>query len=171
MESEKSQAKHGISPVQIINSIAQKVSWIAYLAIAAMMVFVFYDVIARYFRHPTAGSNDIVQTLAMIAIPLAMSYTLVLRRHPVTSFFIEKAPRRAQEYILIITTFFSLVIFAFLVWQSFAYADRLKQHHEGTMTLGIPLYPQVYCLTLGSVLMCLVLITHFLEALRKVVKR
>jgi TRAP-type C4-dicarboxylate transport system permease small subunit len=88
----------------------------------------------------------------------------------VTSFFIVKAPLRVQEYVRVITTFFSLVVFAFLAWQSYAYANRLMQHHEGTMTLGIPLYPQVYCLTFGSVLMCLVLVTQLIEALRKVVK-
>lgn len=156
---------------QIMNTTTSKASWISYLAIFFMMAFVFYDVVARYFRHPTPGSNDIVQVLALIAVPLTMSYTLFQKRHPSTTFFVDKFPRRAQEYLSVITTLLSLVIFVFLVWNSISLAGRLFDHHDGTMTLGIPLYPLVYCLTLGSALMCLVLIIHFLEALQKVMRR
>jgi TRAP-type C4-dicarboxylate transport system permease small subunit len=156
---------------QIMSIVAHKVSWVSYAAIASMMGFVFYDVFARYVGHPTPGSNDVVQVLELIAIPFAMSYTLALRRHPSTLFFIEKLPRRTQEYISLITTFLSLVIFAFVAWSSLALAGRLFENHDGTMTLGIPLYPLVYGITFGSILMCLVLIVHLMEDWMKVVRR
>ena len=52
----------------IVNKINQKSSWISYAAISAMMVFVFVDVILRYFGHPTSGSVDIVQMLSVVAV-------------------------------------------------------------------------------------------------------
>lgn len=162
-------AERAISGEQIIGAITSRVNWIACLVIFIMMAFVFYDVIARYLGHPAPGSNDITQTLSVIAIPFAMGYTLFLKRHPATSFLVNHFPRKVQEYIKVITTFLSLVPFVFLIWSSVMLAGRMSASNEGTMTLGIPLAPQVYCITFGAVIMCLVLTLHFVESLRKLV--
>lgn len=152
---------------QFISGLNRRVNWIAYIAITAMMVFVFADVILRYWGHPTSGSNDVVQVLSVIAVAFAMGYTQVLKRHPAIVILVPRLPLRAQGVIHIVTNFLSLVVFGLLAWQSAILARHLWIHNEGTMTLGFPLYPLVYCISLGSALMCLVLISDFLKAIFK----
>jgi TRAP-type C4-dicarboxylate transport system permease small subunit len=159
-----------VSAGQIIGTITRIVSWIAYIAIAAMLVFVFSDVILRYFGYPTSGSNDIVQLLSIIAVALTMGYTQVLKRHPSTSFLVEKLSNRTQTIIATVTSFLSLITFVLLSWSSALLARHMWNHHEGTMTLGIPLHPLILCISLGSVLMCLVIALDFIILVHKVVK-
>lgn len=157
-----------LSPFSLISKAA---SWVSYFAIAAMMAFVFYDVIARYFGHPTSGSNDVVQLLTLIAVAFTMSFTQVLKRHPSTSFIVERFSPKAQQILGVITGFLSIVPFVLLVWTSYSLAQHFWNTHEGTMTLGIPIYPMIYCIALGSALMCLVLIANFVESVRKAVTK
>ena len=171
MANVKSRTGQIISPVQIISFISKWASWISYAALTAMMAFVFYDVIARYFDHPTSGSNDIVQLLTLIAVAFTFSYTQLVKRNPSTSFLVMYLPRKTQEILQAVTCLLGLIPFALLIWTSATLAGHFLETHEGTLTLGVPLYPLVYCIALGSVLMCLVLIVDLVESLRKVVKR
>ncbi len=152
---------------RIVNTINEKASWLAYIAIAAMMAFVFYDILARYFGHPTSGSNDVVQLLEAAAVAFAMGYTMILRRHPTAGLIVTHLPARTQGVIGTVTGFLSLVLFILLTWSSASLGERMWANHEGTMTLGIPIYPFIYCITLGSVLMCLGCLTSLLNSLRR----
>jgi TRAP-type C4-dicarboxylate transport system permease small subunit len=152
---------------RFLSALTRRVNWISFLAITIMMAFVFVDVILRYLGHPTTGSNDIVQLLLVITVAFAMGYTQVLKRHPSIAILVPRLPLRAQGVIHIITSFLSMIIFALLAWRSATLARHLWIHNEGTMTLGFPLYPLVYCISFGSVLMFLVLISDFLKAIFK----
>jgi len=114
MENARNPSQRIVMAEQITNTITRIVSWIAYIAIAAMLVFVFSDVILRYFGHPTSGSNDIVQLLSIIAVAFAMGYTQVLKRHPSTSFLVEKLSIKTQTVIATITSLLSLFPFVLL---------------------------------------------------------
>ena len=151
----------------IVNKINQKSSWISYAAISAMMVFVFVDVILRYFGHPTSGSVDIVQMLSVVAVSFTFGYTHVKKRHPTISLLVSHFPKNIRWIINIITTFLSLLLFLLLTWQSANLAKHMWINHEGTMTLGIPVFPMIYGIAFGSALMSLVIIIDLMMLLFK----
>ena len=156
---------------QIINSVNRIANWVACFAIAAMVAFVFYDVIARASGHPVSGSNDVVQALSVVAVAFAMGYTQVLKRHPSVSFLTEKLSPRPQAVIAAVTSLLGIFIFALLAWQSMVFAERIHANNEQTMTLGIPLYPLIYCIAFGSMLMCLAIAMDFVGNINKLVQR
>lgn len=164
-------ASDGNRLARLVNPISRAASWISYAALFAMMVFVFADVILRHFGRPTSGSNDVVQLMTLVAVAFAFSYTQVLKRNPSTSFIVTHLPLKGQEAIALVNAFVSLVPFALLVWTSAELAMHLRDVNEGTMTLGVPLYPFVYCIAFGSALMCLVLLADFVGLVMKKVKR
>jgi TRAP-type C4-dicarboxylate transport system permease small subunit len=156
---------------RIVSYVNHKATWLAYVAITAMMAFVFTDVILRYFGHPTSGSNDVVQLLSVIAVSFAMGYTYVLKRHPTISLVVGRLPVIPRRVIRSIVAVLCLGLFVLLSKESFVLARHLWVNNEGTMTLGIPVAPLVYCVAIGSVLMCLVCTTDLLRSLfREAVK-
>jgi C4-dicarboxylate transporter DctQ subunit len=155
---------------RIVGGVNRRASWISYAAIFSMMAFVFSDVILRYFGHPTSGSNDLVQLMTAVAVAFTMGYTLYLGRHPTTAILVVHLPPAAQRVIRSATSLLSLVVFVFLAWQTAKLARQMMKVHEGTMTLGLPLYPFIFCISAGSVLMCLICLASFLKSLRGVTK-
>ena len=151
----------------IVDRISRKSLWISYAAISAMMVFVFVDVILRYFGHPTSGSVDIVQMLIVVSVSFAVGYTHVKKRHPTITIVVSHFPKNIRRTISIITTFLSLLLFILLAWQSANLAKHMWVHHEGTMTLGIPVFPMIYGIAFGSALMSLVIIVDLIKLLLK----
>jgi TRAP-type transport system small permease protein len=154
---------------QIIHTLNRIASWVAYFVIAVMMTFVFYDVIARALGHPTPGSNDVVQLLTIVAVAFAMGYTQILKRHPSISFIAEKLSSRPRAILSAVISLLGLIPFILLAWNSLVFARRMWTTNEGTMTLAIPIYPFIYCIAFGSILLCLVLIMNFVTDLRKAV--
>jgi TRAP-type C4-dicarboxylate transport system permease small subunit len=63
-------------------------------------------------------------------------------------------------------TCIAFALFAVLTWQSFLYTIQLKNAGEVSATLQINIYPFVLGLTLGSFLLCLVLIVEGMRILR-----
>ena len=164
-------AKSSRDMVDRLESIVEKVNknscWISYAAISAMMAFVFVDVILRYFGRPTSGSNDIVQILSVVAVSFAMGYTHVIKRHPTLSLLVSHFPKNMRRSIRIITSTLSMVLFLLLTWQSAKLARHMWVNHEGTMTLGIPVFPMIYGIAFGSALLSFVIIVDLIKLLMK----
>jgi TRAP-type C4-dicarboxylate transport system permease small subunit len=154
---------------RFVNAVNAKANWVACLALVAMMTFVFYDVVARRFGHPTPGSIDIVQILSIVLVALAMGHTQVLKRYPSIDLIFVRLPKKAQTYLAIITNIVSLTLFVLVSLRSFVLARNIWLEGQGTMTLAIPIAPLIYCIGLGSVLMSLVLFTDLIIFLRRLI--
>lgn len=148
--------------------------WCNYLSAAAvvcMMAFVCADVVLRYFGHPILGSNDIVSLLMVVLVALAMGHTHLLKRNTTITLVTDRFPSRMRAALAILTNCAALILFILVVWQSCALADRMGQSGEGSMTLGIPLHPWVYCMAVGCVLICSAIVVDLVQSIQKVVKR
>jgi TRAP-type C4-dicarboxylate transport system permease small subunit len=155
----------------VIASINRLLVRAAGIVTAGMMLFVCTDVILRYFGHAVLGSNDIVSLLLVIIITFALAHTYALRRHTRITFVISRLRPRMRAIIAAVTNSICIYIFILLIWQCCAFANRLKQSGEVSMTLGLPLHPLLYCMAAGFCLICIVIFMDLAKSILKVVER
>lgn len=137
--------------------VAEVFNWISAAAVAGMVVLTCMDIILRLFRHPIPGTYEMVGFLGAVFAAFALGYTSVNRGHIAVDFLVQKLPARAQSLVDGINDSICAVFFGFLSHQCLVYAGDLKSVGEVSMTLQMPVYPFVYGIALGCLLLTLVL--------------
>lgn len=154
----------------IINAMNGFLLKIALSATIIMMLLVCADVILRYFRIPIVGSNDIISILLSIVIFFSMGHVYACNRHTKVTILISRFSNRIQAMTAVVTNIIGLCVFILLVWQSYAFGNRLATTGEVSMTLGMPLHPFLYCMAVGCFIMCLVIIVEIFKSIQKAVQ-
>lgn len=137
--------------------VAEVFNWVSAAAVAGMVVLTCMDIILRLFRHPIPGTYEMVGFLGAVFAAFALGYTSVNRGHIAVDFLVQKLPARAQSLVDGINDSICAVFFGFLSHQCLVYAGDLKSVGEVSMTLQMPVYPFVYGIALGCLLLTLVL--------------
>jgi len=154
-----------------VSSITRKFNWVAAAAVMAMMILTCADVILRFFRHPIPGTYEIVGLLGTIVVAFSLAHTSVMRGHISVEFIVQKLPRRAQIVIDGINSLFGVALFGLIAWQSILYASNLMHTGEVSMTLQMPIFPFVYGISIGSGILCLVLLIEFFQSLSRTIQK
>jgi len=151
---------------KIIIKIANMGNGIASVSIIFIMLLTSFEVILRIFRISIAGSYELVGLCSTLAISFSLGYTSLQRGHIAVDLLVQRLSFSAQRVIKFINACIALVFFAMLAWQSFLYAIQLKKAGEVSATLQINTYPFIFGLTIGSLLLCLILIVEGMRILR-----
>jgi TRAP-type C4-dicarboxylate transport system permease small subunit len=131
-----------------------------------MFLVNFIDVVgAKLFTWPLPGSVEIISFSQIVAIAPAIAFTLVLGRHIRVEFIIDRFPRRIRAAISSISSFFALILFVLILWQSYLYGESLHKAGEIGSTSHLPLYPFAYFIALCSIPVCLVFLIETLKSL------
>ena len=154
-----------------VSSITRKINWVAAAAVIAMMLLTCADVILRFFRHPIPGTYEMVGLLGTIVVSFSLAHTSVMRGHISVEFIIQKLPKRVQIVIDGINSLLGAALFGLITWQSLLYAQNLMHTGEVSMTLQMPIYPFVYGIAIGSMILCLVLLTELLQSLKRIIQK
>jgi TRAP-type C4-dicarboxylate transport system permease small subunit len=153
---------------KIGKELARLLFWIAGAAIFIMMVLTCTDVVLRFLRRPIPGTYELVCFLGAVGVAFAMAYTSVEKGHVEVSLLVRMFPSRIQGIIGSITTIFGLILFFFIAWRSFLYANSLRSTGEVSLTLQLPFYPFVYGIAFSAGAVCLVLLTDLFKNILKV---
>ena len=151
---------------RIIVKITNMSNGIAAAAIVFIRLLTSLEVILRIFRVSIAGSYDLVGLCSTLAISFSLGYTSLQKGHISVDLIIRRFSYSTQRIIKFINTCIAFTLFGILTWQSFLYTIQLKNAGEVSPTLQISIYPFVLGLTLGSLLLCLVLIVEGMRILR-----
>ena len=151
---------------KIIVKIANISNWIAAVSIVFIMLLTSFEVILRIFRVSITGVYELVGLCCTLAISFSLGHTSLQKGHISVSFLIQRFSFSAQRIIKFINACIALVFFGILTWQSFLYTVQLKNAGEVSATLQINLYPFIFGLTLGSFLLCFVLLVEGMRILR-----
>ncbi|MBW2058552.1 MAG: TRAP transporter small permease [Deltaproteobacteria bacterium] len=138
--------------------------------LVGMMLLTVADVILRLFRRPILGTYEIVGLLGAIVIAFAMPHTTFQRGHVAVQILVSRLPVSSQFVINLITRILSVILFALVAWQCFAYGNELKAAGEVSMTLRLPFYPVLYGIAVASVTVCLVIISGIFKSMAKGVR-
>jgi TRAP-type C4-dicarboxylate transport system permease small subunit len=145
---------------------AAAVNWIAAAAIVLMMLVTTGDVVLRFFRFSIPGAYETIGFLGALAISFSLPYTAAEKGHIAVDFLVPRLPRRARIVIHSINSLVSLALFAIIAWQSLVYGSVLKANNSVSATLEMPIYPFVYGVAAGCILLCPVLVMDLLLRLR-----
>jgi TRAP-type transport system small permease protein len=147
---------------------------IAEVALAIMMLITVGDVVGRYFfNKPIKGTYEIVGLLLVCASTLGWGYCQMMKRHINISFLTDLFPVKAQAILTILAYLIGLVGFSVISWQVFLLAESYLVLPTGdtTLTLGIPLAPFMFILSISAGLMSLTLLIDLIHSIMEVNNR
>ncbi len=151
-----------------IDNLTRRFNWLAAGAILVMMLLTCLDVVLRLFRHPIPGTYELVGLMGTVGVSFALAYTTLKGGHVTVEFLTNRMPRKVQHIVVAAGEFFSAVLFGIIAWQSTLYALDLKQVGEVSLTIEIPVYPFVFSIAFGSLLVFLVLAVNFYKSLKRI---
>ncbi|MFO8112541.1 MAG: TRAP transporter small permease [Desulfosalsimonadaceae bacterium] len=147
---------------QYISKAAAGINWISAAAVFLMMVVTTGDVALRFFRISIPGAYETIGFLSALAIAFALPYTAVEKGHIAVDFLVQRFSRPARIVVNIINSVFSIFLFSIIAWKSFQYGATLKATGSVSATLEMPIYPFVYGVAAGCILLCPVLFMELL---------
>lgn len=127
-------------------------------ALVFIMLLTSLDVIVRYLGYPIQGSYDIVGLGGAVILGFALPRTSWDRGQITVDILTEKMSRKVNFVFAIFSRCASAFLFLLLGWNLANLGVSFHKTGEGTMMLGIPLYPIVYALMLCSFAEFLVLL-------------
>jgi TRAP-type transport system small permease protein len=159
----------------LINNIANKIGRIAFYVSAVflflMMVLTGADVTGRYFFNaPVQGSFELTTLFMAIIVALGLSYCALEKAHVRVDIITMNLSPKFQVILDCIANFFSFALCALLVWQIFLRALSLIDAGITTLVLRIPIFPFVFIVDLGILVLCIVFLNDFIESVYKVMK-
>lgn len=135
-------------------------------AVLAMMALTCADIVLRLMRRPITGTYELMGFLAALFVSFALAQTSVDKGHIAVDFLVMRLSRRAQRIIDAVNDAVCIVLFALVTRQCVVYGAELKASGEVSMTLQLPVYPVVYGIGAGCVVLCLVLAARVVDNLK-----
>lgn len=139
-------------------------------AVVFIMLLTCADVVLRAFDRPIPGTYELVGYFGAVIVAFALAQTSVERGHIAVELFLNRLPRRAQALIEGAGGMAATALFFVLAWQSQLYARDLMESGDVSLTLGIPTWPFVICLTFGCVTMAVALLVDAVRQLKRGVR-
>jgi TRAP-type C4-dicarboxylate transport system permease small subunit len=144
---------------------------IAIVGVLGMILATLIDVVgAKLFHWPLPVGTEAVYLLQIIALAGALSISKIDGRH-VRIEMIDRLPQPAIGIIHSLVAFFGLALFILLCWQSFDYAQSLRNNNEVTATAKIAIYPFALWLAFCCIPIILILVKEFVSSLLETKKR
>lgn len=145
--------KKYLSFMQIVN---KGMDWVAAAVLVLIMLITSLDVVLRYLGHPIQGSYDLVTFGAAFVIGFALPRTSWDRMHITVDLVIERIPGK-RAILDVMTRILAISLFVLIGWNFMKLGASFFRTGEGTLTLGLPLYPIAYALGICAIFECLAL--------------
>lgn len=154
-----------------LHNISRALNWVAMVVLVAMVLTVTVDVGGHYlFKRPLTGSLDFVELMMVIVVFCGLGYCAALEGNVRVDVIHARLPKRIQAVLDVFTFAASTFIFTIITWRLFVRAWNIIEEPitgPGTQTLQIPHMPFIWLAGAGSLLLCLVLFTTFLNAIAR----
>jgi len=142
--------------------------WIGIITLILMMFLITVDVILRSsIGKPILGAYELIQFLMVILIFFALPYTAAKDGHVTVDFVYERFSKRGRAVIDSIAYFLSFALYVLICWQSIVQGIYIWESKQVTLALGIPIFGFLFVMALGCALLCLVLMSNFVQSLAK----
>jgi TRAP-type C4-dicarboxylate transport system permease small subunit len=144
---------------------------IAAVILFLMMLLVAVDVAARYlFNNPIYGAMEIEELMMVFVVFLSLAYCTLAKGQIVVDLVVSRVSQRLRTILDTITSFASAGIVALIVWRMGlrGWQELLSPSGQISTLLNVPLAPFILLATIGTVLLCLVLLMNCLHSLAQV---
>lgn len=156
---------------KIITKISQVLNVIGGTFLLIMMVLTVANVIVRVPFNSMRGITELVSYSFVVVIFFGFAYTAITRSNVEVDLFFSKLPPHVQTVVNVIINLLSLGIWIIIARQSISYG--LEQWHLGEYApvLDFKLAPFRLATTIGSIMLCVVLLFFFSKSVLRIIKR
>lgn len=129
-----------------------------------IVVIITADIFARWvFNCPIPGSLEVTELVLPLIVFLGIAYAGIEKKHIAIDIFYNKLSTSAQNIIGTFTTLLSCVVMSLMTWR-FAQRTLVSvELNEYGDIVGIPYWPSLLMVTIGSGLMLIVLLIELLR--------
>jgi TRAP-type C4-dicarboxylate transport system permease small subunit len=145
---------------------------ISIVALIAMLAVGVYNIAGRaLFHHPLLAAIELIQLSSVVFVVCGMAYTQLTGSNVIVPVVIDKLRPRARAIFDSCALFLSLVMVAVLAWSGTTFAIQTIQQSEITNILAIPTAFFRVSWVVGCCFLFIALMSPFIQAVSKAVKR
>jgi len=158
--------------VRIVARLSKLADNIAGIGLLAVMALIVINVLTNgLFNRPILGTYEYVGFLTAAIIGLSLAHCGMQGEHISIDLLTSKLREKTQAVIDLITGAVSFVFFCLTFWQIGRYAYSMIISGEKSPTTMTPLYPFIYIVASGVLMLSLVILVRLREPLRKVIRK
>jgi TRAP-type C4-dicarboxylate transport system permease small subunit len=148
-----------------IDHMIRILAFIGCVVFGMMVLVVVINVIGRLFlQHPLKGTVELVEGMMLLIAFFAIPYTTNKRGHVAVDLVVGHFPKHIKSIVYRVGFFVSAGILAVITYQAIVNTIySLRNLHETTSVLFIPLAPFKFVMALGCLMICLQLLLDVLN--------
>jgi TRAP-type C4-dicarboxylate transport system permease small subunit len=124
--------------------------------ILVMMCLTTADVVGRYiFNAPILGLFELTEFMMLVIVFSFLAYSQSHKSHICVDLFFNFLPEKLKFYIDLFNHVVCLALMVLITWMGVEKALEMREVREISPNLGIPVYPFVFFVVLGCVVMCI----------------
>jgi TRAP-type C4-dicarboxylate transport system permease small subunit len=152
--------------------ISRYVAYFGAAVLGLLVLMLIYSIVARRaFNVPLKGSMELTELALCLITFFLLAYDSLKGESMVVEIITDRFPEQLRAVIGAIIHFLSTAILGVLSWQLVVQGLRVYGFHQTTVILSIPVFPFLYVAALGTFLLTLVYLKHFLYSLGKARRR
>lgn len=156
--------------MKIIHFLSRIMNIFASAVLVAMMLLTVADVCLRYFLgKPILGATELTENMMVCLAFFALAWCAGQQSHLKVDLVVSRFSPRVQAVFDSITSMVGLIVVALIAWRSFLEGVAVRELNIISSLLRIPAYPFYYVVAAGCALLCLMMITQFVENIQKAV--
>jgi TRAP-type C4-dicarboxylate transport system permease small subunit len=142
---------------------------IASTMLTAMMFLTFFDVVGRYFfNKPIIGSLELIEYMMGLLVAFGLSYCAMAKGHIRVDIIMQYTSKKANQWFDLISFGVALIFFSIVTWQTWIYGLSMIDSKLTSSVLLIPVYPFIFCISIGAAFLSLVFLRDFLQSIKEV---
>jgi len=161
-----------VSVENALEKLTRHVSVVGQVVLMTMVAITVVDVVLRrIFNRPLSVGLEISQIMLVVVVFTSMAYCGMKKCHISIDAIASRLPAKVQKMIHCIMDFLGVVLFVTMGWSSIVLALDKLETHSITGILPIPIYPFVFVVSFGSLLLGVVLLVQFFNSLLRMMNR
>ncbi len=154
-----------------VRPLSRFMSRIASVILFLMMILTILDVVLRKLASKSIlGTVELTEFMLVILVFFSLAQTEVLDGHVKVDLVMSRFSARVQGLMDMLTQFVCFVLSLLITWSSLDYSEKMRLSEEVTQDLLIPVYPFIYFVALGCLVLSFTLLVKFFMATIKVMK-
>ncbi len=142
-----------------------------FITVIMMLLTVIHGVGRYFFDRPVPGLTELSSYMLITMVFLIGAYTMMEKRHVTIGLIVDRFSPRVQAILDSVTYVLCLLFAVLALWQSFVRAILLQQTTQQSGILHIPVFPFVYVVAVGWIILAVAIILHLVHFISAAVKK
>ncbi len=134
------------------------------VVLVGMMLLMAGDVFLRFiFNKPVPGAFELIEIMMGAVVSLSIAYCGLRRGHVSVELITDKLPDRIRAPVDLVHHLVCIVFFATIAYKGSQQAIVIKENETVSTLLEVPIYPFVWLLVFGAMLLALVYFRQMID--------